>query len=67
MHFNERSTRQMNWLFPALVILWLGYKKKKKIREEGILKINYSMYAKIKDRFYSCLYARHNHNERNFV
>lgn len=56
MHFNERSTRKMNWLIPALVTLWLGYKRKKKELEEGILKINYSMCAKMKYRFISYVY-----------
>lgn len=59
MHFNEISARKMNWLFPALVTLWLGYKRKK-CREEEILKINYSMCAKIKYRFYSYVYMHEN-------
>ena len=38
----------MNQLFAALVSLWIGYKRKKKIKEEEIPKINYFMFAKMK-------------------
>lgn len=46
----------MNWLFPALVTLGMGYKRKKKFREEEISKINYFMFAKVKCRLYSYVY-----------
>lgn len=59
MYFNEIFVRKMNWLFLVFVILWLGYKRKK-CREEEILKINYFMCVKIKYRFYSYVYMYEN-------
>ena len=38
MHFSERSTRHMNQLFAALVSLWVGYKREKKLRRKKFLK-----------------------------
>ena len=64
MHFNEKSTRKMNWPCAALVTLWLGYKRKN-IREQRILEINYSMCAKMKYRFYFNVYMYEtNHQEK---
>lgn len=68
MHFNERSTRKMNQLFAALVSLWVGYKRGKKIKEKEIPKINCFMFAKMKYRWYSYIYMHEiDHCEKKIV
>lgn len=65
MHFNERSTRKMNQLFAALVSLWIGYKRKKKLRRKKFLKSITLCLQKMKYRWYSYIYMHEiNHYEK---